>query len=151
MVKAQKPRRELGMSPYPIFHKAKNTLAEHMDVVPTIQTVKNLEVEIQDRENVTANTSWAHPAIQDIETDYTRSWEAYINSDDDELILPQAPHSASTPELAPSSSDSLFDGMDLFTDPPSCKGNCGLASPRVETSKSGRGSEVSLLINRHRY
>jgi hypothetical protein len=22
-----------------------------------------------------------------------------------------------------------------------CKGNCGLSSPRVETSKSGRGSE----------
>ena len=32
-----------------------------------------------------------------------------------------------------------------------CKGNCGPASPRAEMSKSGRGSEVSLLINRHRY
>jgi hypothetical protein len=32
-----------------------------------------------------------------------------------------------------------------------CKGNCGLASPRAEMSRSGRGSEVSLLINRHRY
>jgi hypothetical protein len=31
------------------------------------------------------------------------------------------------------------------------KGNCGLASPRLEMSKSGRGSEVSLLINRYRY
>jgi hypothetical protein len=102
MVKAQKPRREPGTSPYPIFHKAKDTLAECMDVVPTIQTIKNLEVEIQDRENVTDNTSWAHPAIWDIETDYTRNWEAYINSDDDEPILPQAPRSASTPELAPS-------------------------------------------------
>jgi hypothetical protein len=46
MVKEKKPRREPGTSPYPIFHKAKNTLAECMNVVPTIQTVKNLEVEI---------------------------------------------------------------------------------------------------------
>jgi hypothetical protein len=65
-----------------------------MDVVPTIQTVKNLEVEIQDRENATANTSWANPAIWDIETDHAECWEAYMDSDDDELILPQAPHSA---------------------------------------------------------
>jgi hypothetical protein len=118
-VKEKKPRREPGMSPYPIFHKAKNTLAEHMDMVPTIQTIKNLEVEIRDRENVTTNTSWANPAIQDIETDHTKCWQAYMDSDDDELILLQAPHSASTPEPAPSSSDSLFDGMDLFADPPS--------------------------------
>jgi hypothetical protein len=33
----------------------------------------------------------------------------------------------------------------------SCKGNCRLASLRAETSRSGRGSEVSLLINRYRY
>jgi hypothetical protein len=45
-VKAQKARKEPGMSPYPIFHKAKNTLAECMDMVPTIQAIKNLEVEI---------------------------------------------------------------------------------------------------------
>jgi hypothetical protein len=32
-----------------------------------------------------------------------------------------------------------------------CKGNCGPSSPGVETSRSGRGSEVSLLRNRHRY
>jgi hypothetical protein len=68
---------------------------------------------------VTGNTSWANPTIWDIETDYTEHWQAYIDSDDDEPILPQAPHSASTPEPAPSSSDSLFDGMDLFADLPS--------------------------------
>jgi hypothetical protein len=89
-----------------------------MDVVPTIQTVKNLEVEIRDKENATTdNTSWAHPTIQDIETDYEEHWQAY--SEDDELILKQAPHTASTPELAPNSSSSLFDDMDLFTDLPS--------------------------------
>jgi hypothetical protein len=32
-----------------------------------------------------------------------------------------------------------------------CKGNCRPSSPEAETSKSGRGSEVSLLRNRHRY
>jgi hypothetical protein len=32
-----------------------------------------------------------------------------------------------------------------------CKGNCGPSSPGTEMSKSGRGSKVSLLINRHRY
>jgi hypothetical protein len=44
--KAQKPWKAPGTSPYPNFYKARNTLAEHMDVVSTIQTVKNLEVEI---------------------------------------------------------------------------------------------------------
>jgi hypothetical protein len=32
-----------------------------------------------------------------------------------------------------------------------CKGNCGPSSLGAETSKSGRGSKVSLLRNRHRY
>jgi hypothetical protein len=32
-----------------------------------------------------------------------------------------------------------------------CKGNCRPSSPEMETSKSGRGSEVSILRNRHRY
>jgi hypothetical protein len=32
-----------------------------------------------------------------------------------------------------------------------CKGNCRPVSLRAEMSKSGRGSEVSLLISRHRY
>jgi hypothetical protein len=31
------------------------------------------------------------------------------------------------------------------------RGNCRLASLRAETSRSGRGSKVSLLRSRHRY
>jgi hypothetical protein len=31
------------------------------------------------------------------------------------------------------------------------KGNHGPSSPEAETSKPGRGSEVSLLRNRHKY
>jgi hypothetical protein len=41
------------------------------------------------------------------------------------------------------STPSDFDG--------NCKGNCGPVSLRVEMSKSGRGSKVRLLMNRHRY
>jgi hypothetical protein len=41
--------------------------------------------------------------------------------------------------------------MMLLTKVQICKGNCRLVSLRVGMSKSGRGSEVSLLINRHRY
>jgi hypothetical protein len=93
-VKENKPRREPGTSPYPIFHKARNTLAERMNVVPMIQTIKNLEVEIRDSENAAANTSWVNPAIQDIATDHTERWEAHMDSDDDESILPQAPRCA---------------------------------------------------------
>ena len=46
-------------------------------------------------------------------------WEAYMDSDDDEPILPQAPRSASTPEPAPASLFGDDDDMDLFSDPPS--------------------------------
>jgi hypothetical protein len=63
---------------------------------------------------VTGNSSWANPTIWDIEPDYQERWQAY--DDDDELILPQAPYSASTPEPAPNSHDSLFNDMDLFAD-----------------------------------
>ena len=42
-----------------------------------------------------------------------------VQSDDDELILPQAPCCASTPEPTPPYSLLFDDDMDLITDPPS--------------------------------
>jgi hypothetical protein len=129
--KAQKSWKAPGSAPYPNFHKAKS-LAEHMDVVLTIQTIKNLEVEIRDAENaivkandmaIDTSSSWANPAVRDyfaIQTEeacYKCEWD-WSESDDDELILQQAPCCASTPEPAPPSSLLFNDDMDLFADPP---------------------------------
>ena len=91
-----------------------------MDVVQTIQTVKNLEVEIRKNEGdeIYNNISWENPAIQNSEPQTEACTQDY-SDDDDEPILPLAPRSASTPEPAPAPLFSDDDDMDLFDDPPS--------------------------------
>jgi hypothetical protein len=56
-----------------------------------------------------------------------------------------APQVASVDNLG---DDVIDQGADPLSAP--CKGNCRLSSLGVEMSKSGRGSKVSLLINKHR-
>jgi len=113
--KEKKPWKAPGSSPYLVFHKAKS-LANSMGVKPTIQTVKNLEVEV--RKNEGEELYKDTPAIQSTECTFEENWQAY--SDDDEPILGRAPASrAPTLEPAPAIpvDDMDTDDDDLFADP----------------------------------